>query len=222
MMMLAKMAAMLVGGAAAGPAAPVFVAAEHANRSSGTSAISVTKPAGTLDAHKLYAFVWQVSNAGAAATISGWTQELHYNASSAGASAGTLTILSRTASSEGSSYSVAASTSGAVTVQILTYSGGLGLIDVIGARDVGNSTFAIATALTATALGTLLLAFFKSTSGTIATPPSGKTLRDEASSPWAPTAAVYELSPSPAGLTTADSLTWNAGAVAIGLQVQIK
>lgn len=178
----------------------------------------MTKPSGTVDGDWLYAFCWFSSTSAVAATISGWTQ-VYYSGTGTGP---VLTILKRNASSEGANYSVACSTASSASVNIVTYRGGAGDVDVVGviARTASGSNTVTASTITATVGGVLLAGFFHADGATASTPPSGMTVQSTQGT--GVTSHVYDLVQA-AGSTGTKAIVWSTSVGVNGaILMQIK
>jgi hypothetical protein len=145
---------------------------------------------------------------------SGWTAHLN-DATSPGAS-----VYSKIATgSEPADYSWTWAGTADNTIAILCYSAA-NAVDVVGARTRATTNTSTAASLTATQAGALIGVFGLISSSTVTTPPSGLTQRSLQTAAQ-PAMAVYDLIPSPAGASTAQTLVWSSSTNNVGWAVQI-
>lgn len=199
---------------------PVFVANSKGGRSTGSSNMSIAKPSGVADGNVIYAFCWHIDANENAFTASGWTQVYHHQALGA---LPTLTILKRTVSGDGATYTFVNAGGGAVEIHLVAYSGGAGEVVQVGVIARASSNTITASSISPAAPGVLLAAFYDADDpASVSSPPSGMTQRTTpASAGGGVSATVYELTPSPAGATGAKSLTWSTSDDVAAILMQI-
>ncbi|TAA51053.1 hypothetical protein [Shinella sp. JR1-6] len=207
---------MLLGGADA-VAPPVFVSATAASVSSSTN-VTVNKPAGAQVGDLFTCIIWGDSNfITATGALADWTV-----VGSAFSGNLRIAILTHTVDgTEGSTFNFSLANSGVKNATIICTRGGTGAIDVIGTKTEASSTTATAASINATKSGLLLSSFaIAANNRTVSSPPAGLTQRSLLSTSYS--SAVYELSISPAGATSAASLTWSSSATtSAGIQIQL-
>ena len=201
---------MLMAGG--GAQAPAFISASDARA---PNTINLPVPAGTSNGDLMIAFITSNVAGGSTSTPSGWTKIL----TSVGNNL-TLEVFTKVASGEPASY--AFSKSATVTGVMVTYRGGTGLVDVIGAYTyAAASAVSTGASIAPSVAGTLIGLFAARTDSlAISSGPTGMTTRKYA--PAEPiTMAVYDLSPSPAGASGAKTLTWVSSTATGGVLLQI-
>lgn len=197
---------------------PVFVSSASASQA-GSTTIAINKPAGVAIGDVLWAMIWTANSTSVSSLPTGWTVV----ASDFSGTHRYALCRKDVDGSEAASFSFLFAGSGNKHGSILCYRGGLGLLNVAGAKtEATAATIATAASLAATKAGVLLGFFVLSASGrTVTLAPSGMTQRTLQSGA-SMSSAGYDLTPSPAGSTPSKTLTWSGtGATVAGLQVQI-
>lgn len=173
----------------------------------------VVIPPTTAAGDLMLMFAWWGGAATSMTTPSGWSVvTTDFSASSR------MGVFSKIAGSSEGNISVQRNNTSQVTVVVLSYRGGAGLVDAFGTKFNAASDTPVAPSITATHTGVLLASFYNASGGnSIVTPPAGMTQR--ALNLTGSAAAVYDLKPSPAGATGTKTLVWsisgNSGAILV-------
>jgi hypothetical protein len=195
---------------------PEFIGAgTPTNNSTDTNAANT--PAACSDGDILVAIAYN-NTTSRTLTASGWTTRLTKNDS-----AGSYYLLTKTAASEGATSTFTWSAAGANSAVILAYRGGTNAFDqVSAAAATTGSTTAGTPSMTTSSIGTRLALIAVESAGISPTSePSGMAQR-LAYIGANPSLFVYELSPSPIGVTGQALMTFATNKSSVGGQIQIK
>ena len=197
------MAGIVAGGRPliATAASTIALRATSKNKGVGISSLAVNKPTGTIDGDILVAFV--TSDASTTLSCTGWTKQTE-NASIFG----TFATFTKTAASEGASWSFTAAAS-KMMVQVICVSGATA-VDVFGTYPTPYSANpAVAASVTPTSSAIMFAAFFNSqATNSVTVDPAAMTLVDSQTQTYQGL-FVYQESV-PGGSTGTRQVSWNS------------
>jgi hypothetical protein len=177
--------------------------------------ITVTAPSNIQDGDLLVSVAYYTGSRTITSYPSGFTQIF-----ASTNSGGSLYVATKTASGESGNYTFnSSSTQGSATISILVYRNAKEASPLVGSITRADSNTSTAASISPTATGVLIGIFGNKGTRTVVTSPSGMTQR-AIQTGSAPSLALYDILPNPAGATGNKTLVWSGSDDNVGLLVQ--